>query len=100
MNIAKFIKHMNKLTYRLYLGSSQFQNPHGLPCKGTRSTCENLGTLAYNCVKKGLFRQIVKTREYRAQILRNGNVEISLKWQNTNKLLANPNVFGNKTGYT
>lgn len=62
---SRFIREMNRLAFSKGLRDSNFTNSHGLANKSNRSTCEDLGKLAYIALLNPIIRKIVNTKMYK-----------------------------------
>lgn len=47
---------------------SNFANPHGLPHKNSKTTCEDIAKLCSACLDIPLFRKVVGTKLYKFTI--------------------------------
>jgi D-alanyl-D-alanine carboxypeptidase len=96
-----FVDRMNAEARNLHLFDTSYGNPHGLPNKDNRTTCEDVARLCCACLDIPLFREIVGTKFYKfkyySKILKR---KVPTHWKNTNKLLRRPNFIGIKTGIT
>ena len=89
-DIASFAVKMNETAQKAGAMQSQFQNPHGLPCKGHYTTAHDLSLIACYAMQNPVFQQIVATKFYEPR-----------GWKNKNKMLLTcDGANGVKTGYT
>ena len=89
-DIANFAVKMNATAQKAGAMHSQFQNPHGLPCKGHYTTARDLSLIACYAMQNPVFKKIVSTKYYEPR-----------SWKNKNKMLLNcDGANGVKTGYT
>lgn len=80
---------------------SCFGNPHGLPHRDSKTTCEDMGKLCAICLNIPLFREIVGTKIYKYKVMCDRTKKKYIfHWENTNKLLRRPGFIGIKTGIT
>lgn len=97
--VKRFIGEMNKTGREIGLISTHFANPHGLVYKKNLSSARDVAKLACYAMKNEIFKSIVATRVYVAEIRNlDGNVRLQ-NWENTNKLLGK-GFDGVKTGIT
>jgi serine-type D-Ala-D-Ala carboxypeptidase (penicillin-binding protein 5/6) len=95
----RFVSEMNKTARELDLHSTHFGNPHGLIHNRNLSTARDVGKLACYCLKDQIFREIVNTKSYTAEIKGQDGFLRFQSWENTNKLLGK-GFDGVKTGIT
>ncbi len=89
-DIKNFSAKMNETAQKAGALATNFQNPHGLPCKGHYTTAKDLTLISCYAMKNSTFAQIVSTRYYEP-----------CHWQNKNKMLfLYDGGIGVKTGYT
>ncbi len=89
-SVESFASKMNETAQKAGALSSQFKNPHGLPCKGHYTTARDLTSITCYALQNPTFAEIVSTRYYEP-----------CGWKNKNKLLYNyDGAIGVKTGYT
>ena len=89
-DIAKFSAKMNEKAVESGAISSNFRNPHGLPCKDHYTTARDLSFITCTAMDSAIFRRIVATQYYPARA-----------WKNKNKMLVEySGAVGVKTGYT
>jgi D-alanyl-D-alanine carboxypeptidase (penicillin-binding protein 5/6) len=89
-SIANFAQMMDRTAQKAGALSSQFCNPHGLPCEGHYTTAHDLNLIGCYAMHNTIFREIVGTKYYAPR-----------KWANKNKMLTNyEGGIGIKTGYT
>jgi len=90
----KFVEKMNEKATFLGLKNTHFENPHGLPAEGHRTTARELAELTAVALENEAFRALVSTQRARLEYK-------DLIITNSNKLLYTcQGVFGVKTGYT
>lgn len=95
-----FVDFMNQEARLLKMFKTLYMNPHGLDTKHAYSCTEDVAKLCVASLKLPLVREIIKTKEYRVELMRDGRL-VEKTWSNTNKLLAeDPNCLGFKTGIT
>jgi D-alanyl-D-alanine carboxypeptidase len=83
------------------MSDSSFGNPHGLPHRSNRTTCEDMAKLCSTCLEIPLFRQVVGTKIYKFKAYDpQHRKKVAFHWENTNKLLRRPGFIGIKTGIT
>lgn len=88
--INEFSAKMNETAQKAGALSSNFKNPHGLPCDGHYTTARDLTGIACYAMQNPVFRKIVRTQYYEPR-----------HWKNKNKMLTNyEGGIGIKTGYT
>ena len=89
-SINEFSAKMYKTAQKAGALSSNFKNPHGLPCDGHYTTARDLTGIACYAMQNPVFRKIVSTQYYEPR-----------HWKNKNKMLTNyDGGIGIKTGYT
>ena len=89
-SIADFAAEMNENAQKAGALSSNFKNPHGLPCEGHYTTAKDLALITCYAMENPTFCEIVATKYYEP-----------LHWTNKNKLLSlYEGGIGVKTGYT
>jgi D-alanyl-D-alanine carboxypeptidase len=98
--IAFFLQEMNKNCIRLGLRSSFFDNPHGLMNHNSKSTAFDIAKLANFALADPRFKKVVRCKYFELPKMPSEGRSRTYKWENTNKLLENPNVEGVKTGIT
>jgi serine-type D-Ala-D-Ala carboxypeptidase (penicillin-binding protein 5/6) len=94
-----FLRVMNYMAEYLELGSTNFQNPHGLSAKPNYSTAKDINVLTAYAMKNKIFREIVKIESYVADVYNPVFGYRKLSWKNTNLLLGK-GFDGVKTGTT
>ena len=95
------MSRMNQTAKDLGMNDSYFGNPHGLPHKDSRTTCEDMALLCSVCLDIPLFRKIVSTKLYHYKVCDPSTKrKFTLTWENTHKLLRRPGFIGIKTGIT
>lgn len=97
--VSRFVRAMNREARDLRMIHTIYCNPHGLHSLGHQSTVQDLAHLTAEAMLSPKLKQIVSTKEWSAEIKRNGEPHL-LKWKNTNKLLHVGGVDGCKTGVT
>ena len=89
-SIDGFSVKMNKTAQKAGAFSTNFANPHGLPCKNHYTTAKDLSYITCYALQNPIFKQIVATKYYEPR-----------NWKNKNKLLSlYDGAIGVKTGYT
>ena len=89
-SIEAFALRMNETAQKAGALSSNFVNPHGLPCTDHYTTARDLNLIACYAMHSTEFRTIVSTKYYEP-----------CHWANKNKMLRNyEGAVGVKTGYT
>ena len=83
-----FVYKMNSMTKVLHLRNTKYNNPHGLADRSNKSTPSDLCNLALAALKDPLFSEIVNTRYGVAKVVCRDLQIRSLKWENSNRLLA------------
>jgi D-alanyl-D-alanine carboxypeptidase len=63
-NVTLFLREMNRLSWEVGMGSSNFANPHGLANASNYSTALDLCKLCAYAMKNPLFRAIVATQTH------------------------------------
>lgn len=94
-----FLRVMNYMADYLELPSTTFQNPHGLSVKPNFSTARDVNKLAAYAMKNPIFKEIVNTQTYMANIYNPLYGYRKTYWKNTNILLGK-GFDGAKTGTT
>ncbi|OMJ67072.1 hypothetical protein SteCoe_35868 [Stentor coeruleus] len=94
-----FLRVMNYMAEYLELSSTTFQNPHGLSIKPNFSTAKDVNKLAAYAMKNPIFKEIVNTQSYTANIYNPLYGYRKTYWKNTNILLGK-GFDGAKTGTT
>ena len=97
--VKHFTAEMNKMARELNLNSTNFENPHGLMYKKNLSNARDVAKLACHSLKDEIFKEIVNTRNFTAEIKGQDGLIRFQSWENTNKLLGN-GFNGVKTGIT
>jgi D-alanyl-D-alanine carboxypeptidase (penicillin-binding protein 5/6) len=95
-----FIKQMNDAADDIGLQSTHFENPHGLPSDGHKSTARDLARLAQLAIRMPLFRKIVSTLQHGTTVDSVTGYKRNVVWRNTNQLLKIDGYDGVKTGTT
>ncbi|MHC4514468.1 MAG: D-alanyl-D-alanine carboxypeptidase family protein [Planctomycetota bacterium] len=96
----RFVAEMNRTARALGMKDTRYWNPHGLDCKGHRSTARDLLILARLVVESPLLSEYVATRRHRATLLSPNGRKRQVTWRNTNRLLRIESYEGLKTGTT
>lgn len=96
-SVENFVKLMNEKSKQLNLKSTYFQNPTGLDdTTMNKTTVYDLATIYSYGYKNKLFREILKTKEYRTS-----SDKKSYYFKNRTEILdMYPKATGGKTGYT
>ena len=88
--IPEFSVQMNQTAEKAGALNSNFQNPHGLPCKNHYTTARDLSYITCYAMQNPTFCEIVSTKYYAPRA-----------WKNKNKMLyLYDGGMGVKTGYT
>jgi D-alanyl-D-alanine carboxypeptidase (penicillin-binding protein 5/6) len=95
-----FIAAMNDKAKALDMGSTHFENPHGLPSATHKTTARDLAELAREAFKQPLFRKIVSTPQHGTTVDSVSGYRRNVVWRNTNQLLRIEGYDGIKTGTT
>lgn len=98
--LARFVAEMNREARRLGMKATKYVNPHGLPAKGHLSSARDLVRLTTEARKLPLFREIVGTRQFSAEVTGKDGNRRKQTWKTTNRLLSIEGYSGVKTGYT
>jgi len=99
-SLSRFVAEMNRRAKQLEMSSTRFVNPNGLPDKGHTSSARDLVRATIAARHHPLFREIVGTRRYEAEVTTSDRKRRPIAWKNTNRLLAITGYTGVKTGYT
>ena len=91
---------MNRRAEELGMSDTHFVNPHGLPDDKHLSSAADLATLARAAWQLPLMREIVQTRQRGARLIGQAGETRNVRWENTNRLLAQQGFWGMKTGTT
>ena len=97
--VKHFTAEMNKTARDMSLLSTNFENPHGLMYKKNLSNARDVAKLACIAMKDEVFRMVVDTKKFTAEIKGKDGVNRLQVWENTNKLLGY-GFNGVKTGIT
>ncbi len=97
--LVRFVAEMNREADRLGLAQTGFANPHGLTAPNHKASAADLARLAYHCLESSVFRTIVATRQYAAELV-GPEGRRTVVWRNTNRLLGTEGYLGVKTGTT
>ena len=95
-----FVAEMDRSARAMGMKDTQFWNPHGLDCKGHRTTAADLLILARRFMQSPLLRGYVATRRHRATLVSANGSSRQVTWRNTNQLLGIQGYGGIKTGTT
>lgn len=96
-SLDAFTQLMNEKAKSLGMSSTNYKNPHGLPCDGHFSTARDLSRLLAYCMQNEAFRVFVGTKNISISAPDSGKRYLS----NHNKLLRiYDTCVGGKTGYT
>ena len=95
--VDNFVSMMNHKAKEIGMKNSTFNNPSGLDEEaGNFSTAYDMAILTSYAMQLKIYREIVKTKQYKLQTNKNTYV-----WNNKNKLLKLYDyTTGGKTGYT
>ena len=89
-SIPQFAAKMNETATLAGALSTNFRNPHGLPCENHYTTARDLSLITCYALHNNLFEEIVSAKYYDAK-----------HWKNKNKMLTEyEGAIGVKTGYT
>ena len=96
-SVDNFVSMMNHKAKEIGMKNSTFNNPSGLDEEaGNFSTAYDMAILTSYAMQLKIYREIVKTKQYKLQTNKNTYV-----WNNKNKLLKLYDyTTGGKTGYT
>ncbi len=98
-DMPSFVKKMNEKAYEIGMSNTVFVNNHGLEEENggsNTSTAYDMALLMQYALKNEVFKEIIKTQNYKAQTT--GKTYV---WKNKNKLLFSyDKLLGGKTGYT
>ena len=104
--VGLYLHEMNNQARRLGMSRSNWATPHGLSNTNSLSTCEDMARVCMHAMKSQHFREIVSAKHYSCQVFKetvvDGEPTVAkewLKWDNTNKMLAE-GWSGIKTGIT
>jgi serine-type D-Ala-D-Ala carboxypeptidase (penicillin-binding protein 5/6) len=97
-----FVAEMNRSAVRLGMTNTHYRIPYGDGGTETdrTTTVHDLIKLAQEAMKDPLFRTVVKTVKYSANVSTADGKPREITWENTNKLLTLGNYDGIKTGQT
>src|SRR5690606_9503928 len=98
--LPRFVAEMNRAAADLGMNRTRFENPHGLPSAGHRTTPRDLFRLGSKLVEHGGILPFVQTRKYVGRIESNSHYVRYELWSNTNQLLDREGYLGMKTGTT
>ncbi|MCE5208696.1 MAG: D-alanyl-D-alanine carboxypeptidase [Chloroflexi bacterium] len=104
--VAYFSAMMNKRAKEIGALNSHFVNPDGFHDPDHYSSAYDLAIIAQTAMQNSTFRDIVQTPVYQTREIVSENGSITLRWQNTNRLLDLHDVYyyapanGIKTGTT
>ena len=96
----RFVAEMDRSARAMGMKDTQYWNPHGLDCKGHRTTAADLLILARRFMQSPLLRSYVATRRHRATLAAANGSTRQVTWRNTNRLLGIQGYGGIKTGTT
>lgn len=99
---ANFIAEMNREAKQLGLEQTQYFIPYGDGggSDSRTTTVADLIKLTHHALQNPIFRRIVATAEYQANVLDPEGTPREAIWMNTNQLLGYENYRGVKTGTT
>lgn len=96
----QFVAAMNAAAMELGLTGTKYENPHGLQSEEHAATPRDLLRLARAALAFPLFQEIVNSARYECLVTGPGGYRRSVRWTNTNRLLAIEGYDGVKTGTT
>jgi D-alanyl-D-alanine carboxypeptidase (penicillin-binding protein 5/6) len=96
--VEVFVSEMNREAKRLELAETKFLDPNGLA--RNQASARDLAVLTWRAMQNKRFREYVKTREHECEVLGAEDAKRRVAWKNTNRLLADANCDGVKTGTT
>ena len=96
----RFVMAMNAAAVELGMTSTQFENPHGLHTNAHASTPRDLLRLARAGLGLPRFEAIVNSPRHECVVTGSGGYQRTIRWTNTNRLLAIDGYDGVKTGTT
>ncbi len=88
-SVSAFTARMNEFALSAGATTTNFRNPHGLPCQNHYTTAKDLTLIACAAMQNPTFCEIVSTRYFQPR-----------HWKNKNKMLTEYGGIGVKTGYT
>jgi len=97
-----FVHAMNENAEKLGMKDTQYRIPYGdggFPTNRTTSAAD-LVKLATAAMELPLFRKVVSTKSYTADVFLPDGSTRKATWENTNQFLGSPGFFGIKTGTT
>ena len=104
-SVEKFADMMNQKALELMATNSHFTNPSGLYDDEHYTTAYDLYLIFNECIKHDDFVKIISAESYTAEITRDNEEHIDIKWEPTNyyalgsaKSPENVTVIGGKTG--
>lgn len=95
-----FIAEMNRRADELGMKSTHFNNPHGLPSEGHKTTARDLALLARHALQQPEFAKRVSTPRHGTTVDSVSGYQRNIVWKNTNQLLRRKGYLGVKTGTT
>lgn len=96
-SVEEFARLMNEKARNLGCQNTHFVNPHGLDDPDHYSTARDLATIAAHAMKNPTFRELVSTRRWQMPWPAKNSTRVL---HSENKLLADEDGTGIKTGYT
>lgn len=96
-SVEGFARLMNEKARSLGCRNTHFVNPHGLDDRDHYSTARDLATIAAYAMKNPVFRQLVSSRRWQMPWPAKNSTRVLYS---ENKLLADEDGTGIKTGYT
>jgi D-alanyl-D-alanine carboxypeptidase (penicillin-binding protein 5/6) len=95
-----FIAAMNRKAEEIGMKDTHFNNPHGLPSAGHKTTARDLAHLGFESYKLPGFRELVSTPQHGYTVDSVSGYKRNIVWRNTNQLLRTEGYDGIKTGTT
>lgn len=96
--VGMFVAEMNRQAKRLQLAQTRFLDPNGLA--RNQASARDLAVLTWHAMQNAHFRSYVKTRVHECAVRAGADSKRRVTWKNTNRLLADANCDGVKTGTT
>lgn len=94
------VASMNETAKQLGLENTHLTNTHGMTEVEHYMSAADLAVLAREAMRFELFRKIVSTRQYGAELTSKDGYRRNILWRNTNRLLKYEGFSGIKTGTT
>lgn len=97
-SVQLFVAEMNRQAKSLKMAETNYLDPNGLA--RNQASARDLGVLTWHAMRNKQFRDYVKTREHECEVAAEGDKKRRVVWKNTNRMLADANCNGVKTGTT